>query len=126
LNQSIARLPEIYHPEPVHAWCYYFEKADLARQLKDWDQVIKLGDKAFRLNDYPNDPIERFVFIEGYAHDGQWDKAMELSTVSYKVSKDYVGPLLCKLWDRIRRDVPESLDKEPALTEIRIKLSCSR
>ena len=126
LNQVIARMPEIYYPEPVYTWCYYFEKADLARQLKDWNQVVKLGDKAFGLDDYPNDPVERFVFIEGYAHDGQWDKAMELSMVSYKVSKDYVGPLLCKLWDRIERDVPEGPEKMPALTEIRIKLSCSR
>jgi hypothetical protein len=51
---------------------------------------------------------------------------MELSMVSYKVSKDYVGPLLCKLWNRIERDVPESPEKRPALTGIRIKLSCSR
>jgi hypothetical protein len=126
LDQVIARMPEIYYPEPVYTWCYYFEKADLARQLKDWNQVVKLGDKAFGLDDYPNDPVERFVFIEGYAHDGQWDKAMELTMVSYKVSKDYVEPLLCKLWNRIERDVSESPEKRPALTEIRIKLSCSR
>ncbi|MCJ7434170.1 MAG: hypothetical protein MUO77_11855 [Anaerolineales bacterium] len=125
-NQVIARIPEIYYPEPVHTWCYYFEKADLARQLKDWKQVVKLGDKAFGLDDYPNDPVERFVFIEGYAHNDQWNKAMELSMVSYKVSKDYLGPLLCKLWDRIERDAHESPEQRLALTETRIKLSCSR
>jgi len=105
-------MPEIYYPEPVHAWCYYFEKADLARQLKDWNQVVKLGDVAFALDDYPNDPVERFVFIEGYAHDGQWDKAMELSIVSYKVSKDYVGPLLCKLWNRLNGMCLKALEKQ--------------
>jgi len=31
--------PDIFGPEPEHTWCYYYEKADLARQLEDWEQV---------------------------------------------------------------------------------------
>ena len=34
--------------EPAHGWCYYFEKADLARQQQDWQQVAALGDQAFQ------------------------------------------------------------------------------
>jgi len=60
---------QIFGAEPPHSgWCYYFEKADLARQLGDWAQVASLGDLAFNQTDYPNDPSERLVFIEGYAH----------------------------------------------------------
>jgi len=110
LNEAASRMPDIYGSEPVHGWCYYFEKADLARQMGNWTEVVSLGDTAFQLNDYPNDPIERFVFIEGYAHVGQWQEALKLSTVSYQVSRNYVGPLLCILWERIGRqtdDTPE-------------------
>ncbi len=60
LDRSVARMPKIYGPEPAHNWCYYFERADLARQIGDWTQVTNLGDKAFKLDDYPNDPLERF------------------------------------------------------------------
>ena len=104
--ENPATMPEsLFAPEPQHGWCYYFEKADLARQFGDWEEVIKLGDKAFKLeNDSPNDPVERFVFIEGYAHMGDWQRAVELSKVSYRVSKDYVGPLLCRLWERIETE----------------------
>jgi hypothetical protein len=119
-----ARMPEIYDPEPVHGWCYYFEKADLARQVGNWERVVKLGDKAFSLSDYPNDPVERFVFVEGYAHSGNWERAKELAVQSYKVSPNYVGPLLCKLLDRIDNELPASDVKESSLNDLRTKFSC--
>jgi hypothetical protein len=124
LSEATARMPKIYGPQPVHGWCYYFEKADLAGQVGDWKQVINLGDQAFRLSDYPNDPVERFVFIEGYAHENDWTRAEELAIQSYKVSPNYVGPLICKLLDRIERDVPDSSIKESSLNDLRTKFSC--
>ncbi|MFV2045477.1 MAG: hypothetical protein ACC700_19875, partial [Anaerolineales bacterium] len=42
-------------PEPPYQWCYYFQKADLARQQGDWEQIARLGDIAFALEDRPND-----------------------------------------------------------------------
>jgi hypothetical protein len=125
LGKAGARMPEIYDPEPAHAWCYYFERADLARQFEDWEQVADLGDTAFELDDYPNDPLERFVFVEGYAHVGEWDKALKYGQVSYKVSKNYVGPLLCRLWDRIERDVPDSYEKGEFVTQAKTLFVCN-
>ena len=117
-------MPDIYGPQPAHGWCYYFQKADLARQIKDWTTVTHLGDDAFALDDYPNDPVERFVFIEGYAHTGDWQKAVEYSNDSYRVSKNYVGPLLCKLWDRIERETTLSPEQKSTLVEVRAKFEC--
>jgi len=108
IHDPIAVMPDVYHPEPAHGWCYYFQKADLARQMGDWEEVARLGDIAFKLDDYPNDPVERFVFIEGYAHTENWEKAVKLSKLSDKVSKNYVRPLLCKLWNRIERETDNS------------------
>jgi hypothetical protein len=124
LSQQTSKMPDMYGPEPVHNWCYYFQKADLARQLGDWESVTHLGDDAFALDDYPNDPVERFVYIEGYAHHGDWQKAVEYSIASYKVSKNYVGPLLCILWDRIERETAASAEQRSALTDVRNKFEC--
>jgi len=125
LSEQIARIPGIYSPEPAHNWCYYFEKADLARQLRDWKRVAALGDKAFKLDDYPNDPLERFVFVEGYAHVGDWEKALAYAQVSYKVSKSSVGPLLCILWERIDRDVPTSPEKDNYVSQAKTLFVCN-
>ena len=97
---------------------------ELARQLGDWEQVAEVGDNAFKLADSPNDPVERFVFIEGYAHVGDWERAVELSKVSYRVSKEYVGPLLCRLWARIEAETDESAERSAALNTIGNVLSC--
>jgi hypothetical protein len=125
LDSSTAVMPDIYGPEPEHGWCYYFEKADLARQFGDWETVTRLGDEAAKLNDHPNNPVERFVFIEGYAHTGDWDRALKLSKESYKVSKEYMAPLLCKLWKRIETGTAGSPDRNAAISEAMNLFACN-
>jgi len=125
LREPAASMPSFYGPEPAHGWCYYFQKAELARQFGDWDEVIRLGDVAFKLDEHFNNPVELFVFIEGYAHTGYWKKAIELSQASYKVSKDYVGPLLCKLWNRIERETVKYTEQIQGISEARFEFGCS-
>lgn len=125
LEEQGGRMPDVYGPEPEHGWCYYFQKADLARQMRKWDEVVKLGNQAFKLDDFPNNPVERFVFIEGYAHAGEWDRAVELSKVSYQVSKEYVGPLLCRLWKRIETGTSGGLERSEALGQIWNMFACN-
>jgi len=91
--------------------------------------VAKLGDTALKLDDHPNNPVERFVFIEGYAHVGNWDRALKLSNESYKVSKDYVGPLLCQLWKRIETEMSNTsgsnASKQSAFSEAKNMFACN-
>ena len=127
-QENAVTLPaSLFAPEPGHSWCYYFEKADLARQFGDWEQVAELGDIAFKLDDHPNNPVERFVFIEGYARMGNWERAVNLSRESFRVSKNYVGPLLCRLWQRIEVDTTDhlSIGRTEALVEIENMLACN-
>jgi hypothetical protein len=120
-------MPAIYYPEPEHGWCYYFEKADLAKQFGDWEEVVRLGNTALKLGDHPNNPVERFVFIEGYAHVGDWEQAIKLSRESYRVSKEYAGPLLCVLWERIETETTGDSSEERAetISEVKEMLSCN-
>ena len=131
-NQSVILLEKqnqlpgpLFGSEPPHNWCYYFGQAELARQMGDWEKIAHLGDIAFALDDYPNDPFERFVFVEGYANVKDWKKAVELSTTSYRISKDYMGPPLCRLWARIERETQGTPEQVAALDEVRSKFECS-
>jgi hypothetical protein len=117
-------LPAVYGPEPAHGWCYHFQRADLARQAGNWAQVARLGAQASTLPDHPNDPVERFVFIEGFAHMGEWEAAGEQSLLAYAVSKPVVGPLLCRLWDRIDRETAPDSRQAASVAEMRSILDC--
>jgi hypothetical protein len=52
--------------ELSHTWCYYYQKADLARQQGDWPQVAELGNEAQKLGLHPNDQIEWMPFLQAY------------------------------------------------------------
>ena len=110
--------------EPAHGWCYYFEKADLARQQQDWQQVAALGDQAFQLKDYPNDPSERMPFIEGYAHVGNWQRAIELTQDSESVTS-LMRPMLCGLWQRINQTTNASPEKDDTIKVEKAELNCT-
>lgn len=111
-EKNAVTLPSsLFGQEPGHGWCYYFEKAELARQFGDWEKVAELGGIAFQLDDHPNDPVERFVFVEGDAHTGDWERALELSQESFRVSKSVVGPMLCWLWQRIEFETMDDLSE---------------
>jgi hypothetical protein len=114
---------QIYGSEIARGWCYYYEKADLARQAGDWATVTALGNTAFAGSDYPNDPIERFPFIEGYAHTGSWSRALALSQETYTITA-VTQPMLCKLWQRIDRETQAGDGKQQALNAIQETLQC--
>jgi hypothetical protein len=98
---------DIFGREPEHTWCYYYEKAELALQAGDWPGISKLGESAEAAGYAPYDPIERFVFIEGYARSGKIEDAVGWSEIIHQDRPDY-DPLLCELWDE--RILPASAD----------------
>lgn len=124
-GQPAARPPErIYGPEITAGWCYYYEQADLARQFSQWQTVVDLGEAAWSKGDYPNDPIERFPFIEGYAHTGSWTRALELSREAVTVTPVMNQPL-CRLWGRIARQTGADARQVEALSTVRAEFGCT-
>jgi hypothetical protein len=55
----------IFGNEPEKSWCYYFQKASLFRQLKDWNQLSLLTSKVMENKFEPDDVNEWLPFIEG-------------------------------------------------------------
>ncbi len=123
---SAARPPEaLFGPEPEHRWCYYFEKAELARQGGNWAEVARLGEEAFALGDYPNEATERVVFLEGYARTGELDKARKLSDQVIAVTP-LAGPMLCQAWARIEQAMDWTNEDLAIIREIQAGLECSQ
>jgi len=71
----------IFGKEPPHEWCYYYQKASLARQRGDWDEIVRLGLEAESLGFKPRDVSEWMPFYEGYIRAGQRDRADILAVI---------------------------------------------
>jgi len=92
--------PQIFGNEPArNQWCYYFQKADLARQQQDWNQVLSLLEESRQRGLKPRLGSEYLPFIEAYAQTGQWQKAYETSLLAKEVTKD-LDNFLCDQWGR--------------------------
>jgi hypothetical protein len=57
----------IFGAEPEHGWCYYYQKADLARQRGEWDKIPPLLKQALKEGYYPNDSLEWMPFLQASA-----------------------------------------------------------
>lgn len=60
----------LFGPEPEHGWCFYYQKASLARQRGDWDEVFSISQEIKRQNLNPDDLIEWMPFLQAYALKG--------------------------------------------------------
>jgi hypothetical protein len=54
----------IFGVEPEHGWCYFYQKADLARQRGEWEQIPALLKQARDGGYYPNDSLEWMPFLQ--------------------------------------------------------------
>ena len=104
---------EIFGSEPRHRWCYYYQKAELARQSQDWAAIYDLGDDAIDEGYRPEDAVEYLPFIEGYARFGQMDDAYELSVTAINEAPD-IRPALCAIWQRALDEAPDAPDRHRA------------
>ena len=86
-------------------WCYSFERADLARQLEDWDTAAALADRAREQGYSPgsagsNSAFEWQPFIEAYGHVDRWSDAAGLVLNSAQTDPAYI-PFLCGRWQNL-------------------------
>ena len=110
-SRIIANAPSLKLPsppfdnEPPHTWCYFYERADLARQSADWKQVADLGHEASIQGFSPTDVFESLPLIEAYARTGDLKSAEQMTHQAWKVEPK-IRPGLCALWKRVQATGP--------------------
>ena len=118
--ESVLPDTDIFGAEPAHTWCYFFEKADLARQMKDWSAVLVLYKQAQKLGLNPEYGAEYIPFIEAFAQTGDWQKAYDLTVVAEELTPNH-KKILCANWVRLAQ-LPSADMK--VLEQIDQSLSC--
>jgi hypothetical protein len=111
----------IFGSAPETTWCYFYEKADLARQFGQWEQVTALKKQADSLGLEPLTVSEWSPFIEAEARLGNWTAAQKLTSQAYASShKSWYS--LCQLWQRLEPAAPEGYDA--AFQNINAQFGC--
>jgi hypothetical protein len=122
-NNSSSPDKNIFGLEPGHTWCYYFEKADLARQTEDWEMVSSLGNQAIAEGYSPNNLYEWMPFIEGYLHMKNWDEAQSLTTTIFNADQGNRAAL-CAVWSRATATMALSPGEGETVLSIQNELDC--
>jgi hypothetical protein len=66
---------DLFTPMREKPWCYYFEKADLARQFEEYETGAALGDEVINQGLAPRIGTEWLPFFECYIFTANWAKA---------------------------------------------------
>ncbi|HLF90003.1 MAG TPA: hypothetical protein VI451_13725 [Anaerolineales bacterium] len=121
LESSHVPNADVFGKEPAHTWCYFYEKAELARQQDDWAGIVSLAEESAAQGFSPNNRIEWLPFVEAFAYTGDWERAIDLSVDALNYSKS-TRNLFCPIWRGFER---EGLDA-PAGTfaEVYGRLEC--
>ena len=96
-----AKLPFLVEAE--HRWCYFYTKAELAYQKKDWKHVIALIDEAQSLGYQPEDSVEWLSYIEAQAFVGNFEAAQEFSN-RVVAHDNSLRKGLCEVWKRVQAE----------------------
>ncbi|MFM8423794.1 MAG: hypothetical protein ACKOBL_01335 [Chloroflexota bacterium] len=115
---------EIYGETNTQSWCYYFEKADLARQYGQWDEIVHLWNKAKAAGERPDNGFEYIPFIEGLGHTGEWEEVKEMTKFAKRVTSG-LEPSLCSAMDRLAESAPASKERDNTIQGLKEDLDCS-
>lgn len=93
--------PEQYFgKENKNKWCYYFEKASLALQIGNLNQVVNIYQKADHAGLKPGFPDEWFPLIEAYIRLGQIDNAVAVTKgIKDLNNTNHAG--VCYIWSQL-------------------------
>ena len=94
----------VFGSEPAKGWCFYYEKAALARQRQDWPGVLRLADEANSKGLHPRDQIEWLPFLQGYAISGNIER---LTAIAGQVTDPAVRKQACQILGDMNQLTPE-------------------
>jgi hypothetical protein len=118
-------IPKFFNHPNIEPWCYYFEKAELARQVGDYEQIVNLWEQAKEKSYKPSEAAEYLPFIEGLGFQGKLDE-MVLLTQSAMDQKPSIRKSICKIWGRIETTKSIAPIDKSFISEQKIELRCSQ
>jgi hypothetical protein len=91
----------ILNSNTTTSWCELYQKADLAAQWGEWDEVIAIQDQAEQANMIVNNAhgYELYPFIWANLENQDWSEAESLTTLALEKAPNTIQ-LYCALWEK--------------------------
>ncbi|MBN2048049.1 MAG: hypothetical protein JW750_09420, partial [Anaerolineaceae bacterium] len=125
-----ARPPEaIFGAEPTGIWCHKYQKAALAHQQGDWQQVIDWLEAARAEGQGPVRPSEWLIFIEAEAMLEKYEQSFAYSDLAIHtkyMDEGAIAEMICRVYRRVDRSTPASEAKDAALYSADELLRCAQ
>lgn len=115
---------EIFGSEINHDWCYYYQKAELSYQFKDWNKIIELWNEADSYGYKPYSGPELIPFIEASMRIENWDLALEL-TQKATFATEGMNEYLCSIWKKVSEDMSETTGFGDAINQTKDQYGCT-
>jgi len=122
-GEGLTAPAHIFGAEPERDWCYYFEKADLARQFEDWPRVLALMAAAQQQGLGSRHGFEWLPLLEAYAANADWPQAVETSRQIHALEARN-DSLLCAVWAAIVEGGDPGAEAQAAFAEVSAFASC--
>jgi hypothetical protein len=113
----------VFGEEPAHTWCYYYEKADLALQEKNWAAGIRLMDKAKQKGYAPQAGGELLPLMDAYAQTGDWEQVYQTSLQAQNLTIQ-LEPMICAAWARYKT-LPGAFDQKDVFDRSALTFKCT-
>ena len=113
---------DIFGAEPNRNWCYFYQKAELAYQYEEWDDVIQFMEDAKEAGVRPSDMQEYLPLLGAYLYSDDFESALKHSVRMHTLS-DKIDDSVCATWE------DEKIDKslpgyEIEYNELREQIQC--
>lgn len=113
----------IFNTEMPQNWCSYYQRADLARQRGEWQEITALWEEAQSKGKAPANGFEYIPFIEGYAHQNNWGQVRKLTKTSNKISQGMYH-VLCPTLDNLEETTQSSSERDAVIADLYDYLKC--
>lgn len=118
-------LDQILGPADLNNWCYFYEKAELARQRENWQAIAQLWEAATAKNLRPADGREYLPFVVSFAKLDDWKQALTITRAAGKTTRRGAD-IYCQVWGQLENETQSSTEKETALAQFREIFPCQR
>lgn len=109
--------------ESPRDWCYFYQKADFARQNGDWRSVTQFWREAQQLGLKSKEAFEYLPFIEAYLRLGEFEQAQDISLRTARLSQG-ARPMVCNLWKFIVQETPGNDGLRQAFAQFQQEVEC--